>query len=157
MRKVEINDLYRFRFVSGPQWSPEGTKAFFTVTMAKEETNDYESDLWLLEDGKTIRLTTSRDVRTALWLDEDSLMFASARDPRTKEALKKKEQLTVFYRLGINGGEAQECMRLPLTVLDIKKMDGGFAVLAKYDMREKRDDAYEVFEEIPFWMDGPTR
>ncbi|MBR0442425.1 MAG: S9 family peptidase [Firmicutes bacterium] len=154
MRKVEINDLYRFRFVSGPQWSPEGTKAFFTVTMAKEETNDYESDLWLLEDGKTRRLTTSRDVRTALWLDEDSLMFASARDPRTKEALKKKEQLTVFYRLDLNGGEAQECMRLPLTVLDIKKMEGGFAVLAKYDMREKRDDAYEVFEEIPFWMDG---
>ncbi|MBR0139613.1 MAG: S9 family peptidase, partial [Firmicutes bacterium] len=154
MRKVEIEDLYLFNFLAAPQWAPGGKKAVFTVSKAVEETNGYVSDLWLWEDGSAKKLTSSKDVRSAVWLDDDRLIFASARDPKTKEALAKNEALTVFYCLDLRGGEASEYMRLPLFVMDIKKTDEGFALLAKYDRREKRDPGYEVFEEIPFWMDG---
>ena len=159
MRKVEIEDLYSFRFVSAPAWSPDGKRAVFALSQANKESNGYDSDLWLWDGSGCRKLTSSRDVKSALWLDEDRLLFASARDRKTGPAAfaakKDKSPSTSFYSLDLRGGEAQKYMELPFAVLDIKKMSGeSFAFSAIYDMAEKRDGAYEIFEEIPFWFDG---
>ena len=76
MRKVEIEDLYKFKFVSAPAWSPDGKRAVFTLSQANEKTNGYDSDLWLWDDSEVRRLTASQDVKSALWLDESRLLFA---------------------------------------------------------------------------------
>ena len=155
MRKVDVKDIYDFKFVSAPSWSPEGDKAVFTVAQACEKNNNYQYDLYMLKDGEYCRLTSSHDVRSALWLDNDTLMFSSLRKAEDKEAVKKGEALTVFYSLDLNGGEAQECMRLPLKEASLQKLDNGtFACVAKYDFSGEDSPLCEVFEELPFWFNG---
>ncbi|MCF0149949.1 MAG: S9 family peptidase [Firmicutes bacterium] len=155
MRKVELNDLYQFKFVSNPTWSPEADKAVFTVYQACEKENNYFSNLYLLQDGKTTQLTNSGDAKNAIWLDNNTLLFASLRKQADKDAVKKGDNLTVFYTLNLKGGEAQEYMRLNLKGASLKKLDNGtFACVAKHDYSGEDSPLCEVFDELPFWKNG---
>lgn len=60
-RRIAIEDLHRFRDVSDPQLSPEGTWVAYTVSVADLGEDSYVSDLWMTSwDGRaTLRLTTT--------------------------------------------------------------------------------------------------
>ena len=47
MKKIEIDTFLKFRFLSNPHFSPDGTKIAFTVSVPDRETNGYLSDLYL--------------------------------------------------------------------------------------------------------------
>lgn len=53
-RKVEIDDLYRFRLVSDPQVSPDGKAVAYVQTRLRKKENDYASNIWLVScDGSS--------------------------------------------------------------------------------------------------------
>jgi dipeptidyl aminopeptidase/acylaminoacyl peptidase len=60
-RKLSLDDVYRFREVSAPEISPEGTWVAYTVGTVDTTKDRTTRDLWMTSwDGrKTLRLTTS--------------------------------------------------------------------------------------------------
>ena len=94
MKKIEIDTFLKFRFLSNPHFSPDGTKIAFTVSVPDRETNGYLSDLYLYDlRKKTVsRVTCSGDAKTWSWTAENTLIFTAARTA----ALKKKGDGTSF-------------------------------------------------------------
>lgn len=175
MRKLELKDFLNYKYLSKLAYSPDGKHAAFVVSKPDWDENGYKSDIYVL-DAKTdniIRLTSQGDAKTFRWLNEREIIFPAARNPKDKERLKAGEKFTVFYKISIDGGEAEESFRVPYAVTDIKKIsDGRFALLCRWhpsdpdfsSMNETEKTAalktlseekdYEVLDEIPFWANG---
>lgn len=111
--------------------------------------------------------------KSFLWLDESRILFPSMRDKKLKARVEEGEKWTCYYTINIDGGEAQEYMRIPLMVTSIKKIDEeNFILTAQYDnyginlneltgearaeavKKIKEDKDYEILDEIPFWSNG---
>ncbi|MBI4553530.1 MAG: S9 family peptidase [Candidatus Latescibacteria bacterium] len=106
-RPIVPQDLFRLRFVSDPQMSPDGRMIAFVVKAANEEKNKYYSHLWVVPaDGEDVRPFTTGEQQDSSprWSpDGRQIVFISDR---------KKPGLQLF-RIRLDGGEAQ-----PLTALD---------------------------------------
>ncbi|MDK2907470.1 MAG: hypothetical protein PWQ66_1431, partial [Petrotoga sp.] len=59
MEKLSINDLLKFKFISGLSFSPDGKFLGFVVHKMNEEENNYVSNIWAYntESKKAFRLT----------------------------------------------------------------------------------------------------
>lgn len=105
-RKVELDDLYRFRLLSDPQVSPDGHMVAYVQTRLRKKKNDYASNIWLVPaDGsrEPAKFTGSakRDM-TPRWSPKgDEIAFVSTRSG--------KPQLWV---IPTGGGEARQLTRL---------------------------------------------
>ena len=153
MKKIEIDTFLKFRFLSNPHFSPDGTKIAFTVSVPDRETNGYLSDLYLYDLGKKTvsRVTCSGDAKTWSWTAENTLIFTAARTAALK---KEKENGTSFlYEISPSGGEAQCITSIPATVTGIRLLpDGRYLLTIRHDnYRDTRKKSYEVFDELPFW------
>ena len=125
MKKIEIDTFLKFRFLSNPHFSPDGTKIAFTVSVPDRETNGYLSDLYLYDLGKKTvsRVTCSGDAKTWSWTAENTLIFTAARTAALK---KEKENGTSFlYEISPSGGEAQCITSIPATVTGIRLLPDG--------------------------------
>lgn len=92
---------------------------------------------------------------------------------KIKKRLEKGEPFTIYYKININGGEAEKYFEVPLMVTKIEPLnDKKFVLTGIYDrkindlissspeekekllekMREEKD--YEILDEIPFWSNG---
>ncbi len=156
MKKIEIDTFLKFRFLSNPHFSPDGTKIAFTVSVPDRETNGYLSDLYLYDLGKKTvsRVTCSGDAKTWSWTAENTLIFTAARTAALK---KEKENGTSFlYEISPSGGEAQCITSIPATVTGIRLLpDGRYLLTIRHDnYRDTRKKSYEVFDELPFWGNG---
>ena len=156
MKKIEIDTFLKFRFLSNPHFSPDGTKIAFTVSVPDRETNGYLSDRYLYDLGKKTvsRVTCSGDAKTWSWTAENTLIFTAARTAALK---KEKENGTSFlYEISPSGGEAQCITSIPATVTGIRLLpDGRYLLTIRHDnYRDTRKKSYEVFDELPFWANG---
>ena len=79
MKKIEIDTFLKFRFLSNPHFSPDGTKIAFTVSVPDRETNGYLSDLYLYDlRKKTVsRVTCSGDAKTWSWTAENTKQIST--------------------------------------------------------------------------------
>ncbi|MDR1408187.1 MAG: S9 family peptidase [Tannerella sp.] len=146
---------------------------YFIIRQASMEDNNYKSDLYCLEDGQPRRLTSTHDVSSYFLMDDGSIVFRNVREAKDREKIRRGEPLTVYVRLTRQMGEAEEFLRLPYSVGDIKFVDDRhFFFTAAYDipfarlleqaggdmdraLKEKESNSsYRVFEEIPFWSNG---
>jgi len=176
VENLKLADFTHYKFLSGVEYSPNGEFACFIVHSADLEENGYKSNLWLYDQKKdqTRQLTALGEERSFIWLaDGEQILFPAMRDAKDKERRKKGEDFTVFYKINIHGGEAQEEFRLPLAVNSIKELPDERYLLtvnfnpyrreldglseeekaAELKKREEEKD-YEVLEEIPFWSNG---
>jgi dipeptidyl aminopeptidase/acylaminoacyl peptidase len=175
VKRVEVEDILKFRFLSGLELSPSGKRLGFVVQQAKPEKDGYTGHIYLydLATGSTKRLTGGGEEKSLCWLDDETMLFAAGRDKALAERVKKGEPWTVYYALRTSGGEAEEYMRLPLKVQDITPLSGDDFVLSA-DYRPgmpdftalsatEREAAYkqleaekgwQIIEEIPFWSNG---
>lgn len=157
---VKREDLYEFQFLSEASLSPDGRYAAYVVTQADKEKNGYNSAIWMydLETGKNRRMAERGGAKGILWLDEKSFLFASDRG----EAPDKES--AVYYRLSVDGGEAQSFLTLPHKAEKILAMGGDKYLFAarveEYERPEigeceaERGKDYEIYEELPFWFNG---
>lgn len=149
-----------------------GTLYFIGKTTDIEQ-NTYDSDLYRLDGGAPIRLTSTRDIQAYAFTDK-GIVFPSTRLEKDRKAIKNGEPLTVFQCLPYHGGEAQEHLRLPYSVTQAEWLpDGRLLFLATIDhtlqsflaeyegdmekaLKSKReqDEALSVIDEVPFWFNG---
>ena len=102
-RKISVEDLHRFKFVSDPQVSPDGGKVAFVLSSIDREEDEYRRHIWMVDrlSGGARQFTRGRGRDTyPRWSpDGGTLLFlSSGRDPE-----KKKPQL---WAIPGSGGEA---------------------------------------------------
>lgn len=172
MEGIGIKDFLNYKFLSNVQYAPDGKRAAFVVSNCNEDENCYESRLWLY-DGAFRQLTDLGKEARFLWESNDTILFPAVRSAAEKKRAEAKEQFTSYYRLDLRGGEALPAFTLPFAAERIRALPcGAYAVLGSIDAnvpdyyamsREERekvqkqyaDDAdYEVFDELPYWMNG---
>jgi len=110
-RNVEMADLFRLKFITEAQISPDGKSAVYALQTIDSEKEETHSSLWLLslDTGKTRQLTagTASDTAPDFSPDGKQIAFLSTRggDPQV-------------YIIAVDGGEAR-----PLT--NLKQAIGG--------------------------------
>ena len=174
MKKIAVDSFLQFKFVSNPGFSPDGKYVAFIVSYANKASNDYKADIHLLETetGKVRQLTNGGDAKAYCWTDKGTLLFAAPRCPKVKKQLEKGENVTAFYEISPEGGEALHAFNLPVRTGGLTNIgDGLYMLTSVYDnnypeLEGKTDEekakaletytkpAYDVFDELPFWGNG---
>lgn len=105
MRRITSDDLYRFKLVSEPRFSPDGGQVAYVVTTIEREKNDYRSSIYVTTvDGNTTRRLTRADAKDSQprWSpDGRHLAFLSNRGEKSQ-----------IWMLRADGGEAWEVSSL---------------------------------------------
>lgn len=172
MEPIRIQDILNYRFLSNVRYSPNGKRAAFVVSNCNEAENCYESRLWLY-DGELRQLTDLGKESAFVWETDDTILFPAVRSSDEKKRAEAKEPFTSYYRLDLRGGEALHAFTLPFAAQGLFPLPNGmFVAIGSIDANEpdyycknedvqkailKRnaDDAdYEVFDELPYWMNG---
>lgn len=175
MKKLEINTFLNYKFLSNLDFNFSATNFAFTVTEPNLDKNNYKHSIWIynLKDKNLKRLTHLNKEKNSIWLNDNTILFATNRNEDLEAKIKLGETWTSFYAIDINGGEAFEYMQIPMIVTGIKKIDEeNFIITANFDNNspklndlkgEEREKAiknieenkdYEVIDEIPFWFNG---
>ena len=115
MRKIELDDILRYRIPSRLTYSPSGRYLAFQVTEADREKNMYHTSVWIAEDGDARRMTFSLDASIAFWEDEETLILR-------RKSLEAPAEGTELFRLDMRGGEAEPWMTLPFSMTGMKKL-----------------------------------
>lgn len=160
MQSLALDDFTKYKFLSNVKHSPNGQYACFITHQADLDENGYQSNLWLYDVNREhyFQLTSLNKERSFIWLsNSEDILFSGLRNPQDQEKQKKGEQLTVFYRINIHGGEALEYFRVPLKVETIHELEQEkYLLTVTYNPNpatpEEKD--YEVLEEIPYWSNG---
>ena len=145
MKAIEINDLLSYHFY-GNLKVKDGVKVFVDG-VAAEKDNAYEYTLKCVKDDKVYDLTSYGKESGFYIENENSILFCGNR--------KNIEKSTSLYRLSLNGGEAKEIARFDkpgMSVLGYLN-EKTLVLLTKEKLVEEESD-YEVFDEIPFYMNG---
>ena len=164
MESLNIKDFLNFNFLSNIELSEDNKNLLFVKSNQNYENNNYISDAFIynIEKNKTYKLTSVKDASLVSWLNNDTVIFKSSlRDEELKS--KKDEEFidySLFYSININGGEAESLFNIELEAVN-------FLIKAIYDInREKKrkednylewvkeEVDYEVFDEIPFWVNN---
>lgn len=174
MKTIGIDTFLDFQFVSDPSFSPDGAKIAFVVKQADKKANTYPGNLYLydLADGQARPLTSGGDSASYTWTEQNTLLFPAKRDAKLKERIDAGEELTCYYEISPNGGEAQLAFTLPLTATHLERVDGDrYLVTAIHDhqrpnldglseadkqqaLKDYKNPAYQVIDELPFWFNG---
>ena len=171
MQKITMQDLEQIHCLSQVACSPDGSSVAFVVTRASLDKNTYLSNLWLWENGSCRKLTSGDKESDFVWLDDEHLLFAGDRKHDHKP--QPGQSVTVYNRINIHGGEAEEYFVLPMKARSLYPVsEDEFLFIGTYDhygidltglegeekkqaierIEEEKD--YEVFDELPFWSNG---
>ena len=125
MEKLKLKDFLAYRYLSAPEFAPDGKICAFVAAQAKEDESGYDRDIWLFDpQSERVRpLTSGGDAGQFWWLDESSLLFPALRCPTDKERAERGEPLTSLQRIRVDGGEAQPFCTIPARVSDLRVLD----------------------------------
>ena len=145
MKSVEINDLLSYHFYGNLKVKDE-VKIFVDGVVAEKE-NAYEYTLKCVKDDKVYDLTSFGKEAGFYIENENSVLFCGNR--------KNIEKSTSLYRLSLNGGEAKEIARFDKPGMNVLGYlnENTLVLMTKEKLVEEESD-YEVFDEIPFYMNG---
>lgn len=173
MEKITIDMFRQIRTPSSLTWSPMATKAACTVQTCNNDEDSYDTNIWLYENDTFRQITSSDKDGSFIFDDEETLLFPGMRNSSDKKKAEEGEEFTVYHRLSLHGGEAQEAFRLPIRAIKIERMEEGkYLVLGRcnaelpdyYKMSDeerkkvsddrKKNADFTVLDETPFWMNG---
>ncbi len=171
--RLELKDFLDYKFIGQPKYNEKGDALAFLVANAIEKDNAYESFLYVYKDGKYLKLTGSGKESFFYWEDDETIVFKNMRDKKDLEKLEAGHELSVYYRININGGEAERAFGIPLQVGSIKPLSDDKLLLAvnfneeysiAYNMNEedtkklleqkKEMEDYHVLTQVPFYFNG---
>ncbi len=167
-RRLEIEDLLRYRFLSSLKASADKNSACsMFIRRTWRRTAMTAISIYTMHRQRGIRrLTDSGSAGSAIWLDQSHVLFASKEDLGAEPG----KPVTEYFVMDIDSGESQFYMRIPAEVNWISDLGGGkFACLAKSYIpdeggpepktaeketwyHEERD--YIIADELPFRQDG---
>ena len=170
LKPIAVDDFCAVRSLANVTFSPAGTSACFTVSRAKKEKNCYESRLYLLKDGALRPLTGGGKESSFCYLDENTILFAADREGEKEPSLSSR-----YYKIALDGGEAELAYTFPIPVSQVFPLPGGDLLvtgstfpgfenlytgdkkLAKaYLAERKENEDYEVVTQLPWWWNGGT-
>ncbi len=174
--KVLLNDFREYRFLSELEYAPDGKNAALVVSQANKK-NGYDSTIWAYRPQQGfVKMTSLGKEKGILWLDNRTILFASQRDEDRQKAIQKGEELTTYYKLSLDGGEAQEAFTIGLKVGSLKKIpnrENLYLVSATVDTSrpdlegktseekdkllaqyKKENEAWQIIDELPYWSNG---
>ena len=170
MKPIAIDDFCAIRSLANVTFSPEGSSACFTVSQAKKDKNCYDSRLYTLKDGVVRALTGGGKEASFCYLDENTVLFAADREGEKEPSLQSR-----YYRIALDGGEAELAFTFPIPVSAVHPLAGGSLLvfgwtlpgfeelykgdkkLAKaYEDTKKENEDYEVIDQLPWWWNGGT-
>ena len=170
LKPIAVDDFCAVRSLANVTFSPAGTSACFTVSRAKKEKNCYESRLYLLKDGALRPLTGGGKESSFCYLDENTVLFAADREGEKEPSLSSR-----YYKIALDGGEAELAYTFPIPVSQVFPLPGGDLLvtgstfpgfenlytgdkkLAKAYLAEKKENEdYEVVTQLPWWWNGGT-
>lgn len=171
--KIELKDFLNYQFIGMPKYNEVGDVLAFLVANQNEEDNSYESSIHIYRDGKITQLTTSLKEGYFYWKDNETIIFRNMRDQKDLDKVKNGEDLSVFYSININGGEAVKAFSIPLQVGSVKHLNEDTLLLsvnynkeyskayllnedAKKELLQKKKDMedYHVLTQVPFYFNG---
>lgn len=169
LKPVEINEFCNLKFLSNPTFSPDGSRAAFTVTSADEKKNRYNSNIYTFTDGKPRRLTNGNGEGRFIFLDNDTILFPANREEKSDEP----SLVSRYYKISLSGGEAELAFEFPVpvgSVLPVSESDfivtatvfpgyeelykGDEKLAAKYLAESKKNADYEEITQMPWWWNG---
>ncbi|NBK98405.1 MAG: S9 family peptidase [Erysipelotrichia bacterium] len=170
MNKIKLEDFLTFKFISNIKMNHK-QEAVFCVHTCDEGENNYQNNLYMLKEGKTIPLTSGNKESNFIFLDDDTIVFTTLREKQDLDKVNNGEELTCFYKLSLRGGEAVKYFSVPLSVASFLSIDEHtFILQVNYDTRyshmykendkseilkqKKADADYEVFTQIPFYFNN---
>ena len=171
MKKIDIEDFCKLKYLSGITYAPDGKCAAVVVTDVKKDENKYESHINIVKDGKISKLTLGSGESSFFWEDNETIIFRSNRENKKDE----KNLNSYFYRIKTTGGEAELAYTIPVPVAEtVHLKSGNLLVTASvypgyedlYKGDKKRVEAYfahtqeeadyEVITQNPWWWNGGT-
>lgn len=156
MRKIDIDTFLSYDYVSDPKYSPDGKYVAFLVAHPDLQGNTYEKNIYIydVQSCRLCPMTSCRNIGIYLWISENEIVFSdNSHKAGNPESLKEQ---TALYRQNIHWGEAVYCFSLDGQVRFADRLSDGRLVVAAntYAHDRKKDEAYEVIEEVPFWANG---
>ncbi len=161
MKKISIDTLYEFKFLSNLKLSPTEKHVAFSVSSSDSTNNEYTSSLYTTKcsDNEIIKVTADDFGGVYDFIDDDTILFSSMREKPKKGSDKKlDEDKTYFYKINLSGGEAELLMEIDKTVIRIDHLTGS-KFLVQYKNSPKKDDSidaddYLVYDEFPYRFNG---
>ncbi|MBR4659752.1 MAG: S9 family peptidase [Clostridia bacterium] len=172
MKPIAVDEFCNLKFLSNVTLSPSGKNLCFTVTNADKAKNTYRSHIYTLRDGKPMKLTGTGKERSFRFIDEDTLLFPGMREEKDEKA---PDISSRYYRIGLNGGEAELAYTFPIPVQGLTPLPSGdmlvtgttfpgFEELYKGDKKYvsaymkhmKENEDYEELMQVPWWWNGST-
>ncbi len=169
MKKVEINDLLKYKYPENLIFNPSGTTYAYNVAFADEKKNAYKRNVWAVKNGEPFQLTATLDASVLFW-DTDTDLIINRKAPEDE-----KSDDSELFSISVDGGEARIWAKLPIALGAIKKVsDGIYAITAQIDeddpdaylddeetrgkkKEEKKknlESDYDAFTEVPYWSNG---
>ncbi len=166
MDGLKLDDFTKYHFLSGVRFAPDGTSAAFIDKISNVRENGYDSCIRLirLPEMTVTRLTTGGKEDRFLYDDSDTILFPASRTPEDQP--QPHHQKTVFYRIGLRGGEALRAFSLPWDVMRLERLrEHLYLFIARTDVNRPDptnaaeyvlDDYadYHVLTELPYWANG---
>ena len=103
MERIQLDEFLRFHFLSNLQLSPNAQRAAFVVSKSNDEQDGYQAGIWTadLSSGECRPLTAGKDERSYLWLDDNTILFASKRESKKEPA---DAYSTDYFSISLCGG-----------------------------------------------------
>lgn len=173
MNPLKLDDFLKYKFLSNITYSPNGKAAALTLSTCNYDSNLYNNNIWLYENDNFKQLTALDKESSFIWEDDEHILFSAIRSDEDKKKVEAKEEMTVYYRINIHGGEATKAFTIPLQVSYIEPINGHRYLIKSscdanypdfYKMTSNEREAvikaraleedYQVLDEIPFWTNG---
>ena len=104
-RVLTANDLLSFDFIGTPKLSPNKEAVVYTVTIADNELNGYQSSLYLVKKGHAPLKLTSFKMKDSLIRDQHPVW---SHDGKTIYFLSNRTEKTQVWAISTDGGEATQ-------------------------------------------------
>ena len=161
-KQIKIEDLLHFRFIENLSFSPSGRNYAYQLANVDQKKDDYFRTVYV--NRKPFR--SDRSTSILAWYDDERLIVSE--ESKNKKALYNKLLL-----LNTKDGKRRAFFSSPLNISSLKVVDANTVVftagidanepdlykakkeeLEKYRDKMKKEAAYEVLDEIPYWFNG---
>ena len=171
MQHLQLNDFRNYRFIDNLKLSPSGKNTAVLGRKANSE-NGYDVAIFV-DKGCGFKPLTNINGKVGhfLWACDETILFAETREKADKEKQEKGHELTCYYAININGGEAEPAFKVDAVVTKLEQLDcGKYLAVTVFDnarpcldgadnpdellKEHKKSKGYQVIDELPFWFNG---